>query len=210
MPQHLLPTKESSKKSEFIPCFPPSSKLLASPKLPHIMPKHAAIKAPSQSPFLPNILKKLFRRPIPFCALSALRSRTLFPIGNAGKLGLVSGGLIGVGLGARLVFRLVILERVFPSFSLSGRSRGFMDRRLFVRPTRSLGSSSEDRLSRSISPNTVFPPVARHSSAIGTKRTTPRSEPTPRASVMNVERRAALRLLVVDWRAEGRAVRVRM
>ena len=167
--------------------------------------------AHSHSPLLPKILKKLFRRPIPFCCIfSALRSSTLFPIGNAGRLGLVSGGLIGVGLAARLVFRLTILERGFASFSLSGRSRGLMDRRLFVRGTRSLGSSSEDLLRRSISPSTVFPPVARHSSAIGTKRMTPRSDLTPRASVMNEERRAALRLLVVDCRAEGTAVRVRM
>ena len=164
----------------------------------------------SQSPLLPNILKKLFLRPIPFCIFSALRSSVLNPAGNAGKLGLVSGGLIGVGLAARLVFRLIILDRGCPSFSLSGRSRGFMERRLLLRGTKSLGSSSEDLLRRSISPSTVFPPVARHSSAIGTKRTTPRSDFTPRASVMNVERRAALRLLVVDCRAEGRAVRVRI
>ena len=69
------------------------------------------------------MLKKLFLRPTPFCIFSALRSRTLFPFGNAGKLGLVSGGLMGVGmgvgLGARLVFLLTILERGFPSFSLS-------------------------------------------------------------------------------------------
>lgn len=137
----------------------------------------------------------------------------LFSTGSAGKLGLVSGGLIRAGLAVRLVFLLIALDLVFVVSLLSciGRSFGLIDRRDLLRPmTLSAFSSSDVLLSRSISPRTVLPFVARCSSAMGTKRTTPRSDVTPSASVMNVCKRAEFRLLVVDWIWEGRAVRVRM
>ena len=121
---------------------------------------------------------------------------------------------MGVGLAVRLVFRLTILDLVFVLVSLrsrNGKSLGLTDRRLLLLPiTPSAFSSSDVLLSRSISPRTVLPFVARCSSAIGTKRTTPRSVVTPRASVMNVCSRAVLRLFVVDWICDGRAVNVRI
>jgi len=157
-----------------------------------------------QAFFLPNSEKKLFLLPI-VCIVSAFLSRALCWIGIAGSEGLLKEGLVGCGL--------VTLTLVLELFRVrSDRSFGLTDLlRLLVLPIAVSGllSSSEFLLKASISPNIVLPFVARYSSPTPTKRTMPRSRATPSESVKKLCRRAALRLFVVGWIAEGRAVMVR-
>ena len=60
------------------------------------------------------------------------------------------------------------------------------------------------------SPRIVVPFVAKSSSAIPAKRTTPRDGWTPRLSCKKFWTSAAFRLLVVGWIWEGKAVMVRI
>lgn len=154
--------------------------------------------------FLPNIDMKLLLLPI-VCTFSAFLSRGLFWVGIAGSEGLVKAGLKGGGL-VTLALSLELLR------ARSVRSLGLTDLLLLVLPIAVSGPSSSSEFLRkaSISPNIVLPFVARYSSPTPTKRTMPRSGATPNESVMKLCRRAALRLFVVGWTAEGRAVMVRI
>lgn len=150
----------------------------------------------------PNMDKKLRLLPI-FWTLSALLSLKLFSVGIAGR-----GGPFVVGLGV-----WAWVSNMFSS--LMTNSLAFGVRRLRLRMTPSLEfsflfSSPEVFDWFSISPSSVVPLVARNSSAIPTKRTTPRSGVTPRDSLMNAWMRAALRLFVVGWIWDGRAVMVKI
>lgn len=150
----------------------------------------------------PNIAKKLRLLPI-LCTFSALLSIELFSVGMAGIGGLFNGGVTGIPLFA------------WGLTSRNGSSFGFavLRLRLLMVPSRefSFPFSSLDVLLRpSISPSTVVPLVARYSSAIPTKRITPRLGETPMASLIKDWMRAALRLLVVGWIWDGRAVNVRI
>jgi len=162
-----------------------------------------------QAFFLPNSEKKLFLLPI-VCTVSAFLSRALCWIGIAGSEGLLKEGLLKEGLeGCGLVTLALSLELLRDR---RRRSLGLTDPfRLLVLPIAVSGllSSSEFLPKASISPNIVLPFVARYSSPTPTKRTMPRSRATPNESVMKLCRRAALRLFVVGWIAEGRAVMVR-
>lgn len=134
------------------------------------------ITCPIHSDYFPNMARKLRLLPI-LCTFSAFLSIELFSVGMGGTGGLFMGGVGGITL--------------FPGglTSLSGRSLGFgvLRLRLLIVPSREfsfLFSSPELLLRFSISPSTVVPLVARYSSAMPTKRTTPRSGDTPRASLI--------------------------
>ncbi len=156
--------------------------------------------------FPANIAKKLRLLPI-LCTFSAFLSSGLGSSGIAGIGGLFSDGLFNGGL---MTLLSLVAGRVSGICNLSG----FDDLRL--RPRRRVpdrcapfAPSSLDSLLRfSMSPKTVLPFVARYSSEMPTKRTTPLSGVTPRESAMNVCIITAFRLLVVGWIWEGRAVMV--
>lgn len=124
----------------------------------------------------PNMAKKLRLLPI-LCTFSAFLSNELFSVGMAGIGGLFDGGVMGAPL-----FSSGLTSRNGSPFGF-----GVLRLRLLIVPSREfsfLFSSLDDLLRPSISPSTVVPFVARYSSAIPTKRTTPRLGETPIASLM--------------------------
>lgn len=152
----------------------------------------------------PKMAKKLFLLLI-FCTFFAFLSNGLNSVGMGGIAGLSSDGLSipspdrepvssrsGSSFGLCCVLRVRVLVLAFRKWLSTGLS------------------SLEVLLRFSISPSIVVPLVARNSSAMPTKRTTPRSGDTPRQSDMKFWISAALRLLVVGWIWDGRAVRVKM
>lgn len=151
--------------------------------------RHACCEEECTPHAFPNKAIKLRRLPI-FFTFSALISRWLLFIAIVGNGGLSSGGVGGFAPNFE----------PFPSPSPSPCGLDARRPRLRIVLSRELSvrlSSLEVFLKFSISPSTVIPLVAKYSSGIPTNRTTPRSDGTPRASIIKFWIRAAFLLFVV-------------